>query len=226
MAEAHGVEGPLTPEGFAGILPVSRETLARLSLFVELLRAKNEVMNLVSPASLGDVWRRHILDSAQVYPLIPKSARKLCDVGSGGGFPGLVLAAMAEERGDIHATLIESIGKKCEFLREAAAAMGLAEHVTVAHGRAEDQPKAAFDVMTARAVAPVEMLLGYGAHLVRKGGCVILLKGAKAQDELTAARRSWKMSVTSVASLSDPSGTLLIVKDFSRVTRNDGRAKK
>lgn len=217
---------PLTPEALAGILPVSRETLARLELFVAMLRAKNEIMNLVSPASLADVWRRHILDSAQAYPLIPKATRKLCDVGSGGGFPGLVLAALAAERGDIHVTLIESIGKKCEFLREAATAMGLAGSVTVAHGRAEDQRMGGFDVMTARAVAPVEVLLDYGAHLVRPGGCVILLKGAKAQDELTAARRSWKMSVTSVASLSDPSGTLLIVKDFSRVTRNSGRTPK
>lgn len=226
MPETHDHRAPLTEEGLAGILPVSRETLARLSHFVALLRAKNEVMNLVSPASLTDIWRRHVLDSAQVYPLIPKGARHLCDVGSGGGFPGLVLAAMAADHEDIHVTLIESIGKKCEFLREAAEAMGLAGRVTIAHGRAEDQPRAGFDVMTARAVAPVEVLLGYGAHLVRPGGCVILLKGAKAQDELTIARRSWKMSVTSVASLSDPSGTLLIVKDFSRVTRNGGRTQK
>ncbi len=225
VAEIGQNSGPLTPEAFAGILPVSRETLARLSTFVALLAVRNEQVNLVSPASLGDVWRRHVLDSAQVYPLIPKGARKLCDIGSGGGFPGLVLAAMAAEAGHIHVTLIESIGKKCGFLRDAAAAMGIGPKVTIIQGRAEDQPPARFDVMTARAVAPVTDLLAYAAHLLKPHGTALLLKGAKAEDELTEARRSWNMGVSRVASLSDPSGTLLIIKDFSRVRRNQGRTQ-
>ena len=206
---------PMTPEEFAAATHVSRETLDRLAAYVELLRDWQTRKNLVSPASLADVWRRHLFDSAQLLPLIddPEDA-EIVDVGSGAGFPGLVLAIL----GAANVRLVESDQRKCDFLRAAAAATGTA--VEIYPERAEILAKSALrgvaDVVTARAVAPLPKLLSYAAPILAPGGVCLFLKGARAEEELTAARKSWKMRVTRVPSRSDPSGTILKLEELRR----------
>ncbi len=142
-----------TAEEFAQQTNVSRETLARLKAYADILAAWSERHNLVARSTLPDLWHRHFLDSAQVAPLIPAEARTLADLGSGAGFPGLVLAAM---RPELAVTLHESTGKKCDFLRAAAEAMGLS--VLVQNERIEALPPNPFDVITARALAALPLL--------------------------------------------------------------------
>ena len=128
----------LGPEGFATQADVSRETLARLEAYVGLLRDWNTRHNLVSAKSLEDVWRRHVWDSAQLAPLVPDNAKTIADLGSGAGFPGLVLAALL--RGRVAVTLFESTRKKCDFLAAAAEAMQLIAGVTVLFVVEDERP--------------------------------------------------------------------------------------
>ncbi len=196
-----------TAEDFAQASNVSRETLARLKVYADLLLEWNERHNLVARSTLPDLWHRHILDSAQAEPLIPAEARTLADLGSGAGFPGLVLAAM---RPQLAVTLHESTGKKCDFLREAAQRMGLA--VTVSNARIEALPPSAFDVVTARALAPLPQLLSYAAPLMGPNSVCLFLKGQNLGSELTEAHKSWKMETSQVPSKTDPSGAILVVR--------------
>ncbi len=142
------------PEEFARAAGVSRETLTRLKAYVGLLDDWNARHNLVSASSMADVWRRHVWDSAQLAQFIPAEAKSLVDLGSGAGFPGLVLAAL---RPETKVVLCESTAKKCRFLEAAAERMGL--KVEVRNARIEDAKHEPFDVVTARACAPLERLL-------------------------------------------------------------------
>ena len=143
------VESPFGPDDFAARTGVSRETLARLKAYADILTDWNARHNLVAKSTLPDLWHRHFWDSAQLMPLIPAPAKTLADLGSGAGFPGLVLAAM---RPDLAVTLHEATTKKCAFLQAAADRMGVA--VSIRNARLEDLPRQAFDVVTARALAP------------------------------------------------------------------------
>ena len=194
-----------TPEDFAKAANVSRETLGHLKVYVDLLKEWNAKHNLVSDSSMEDVWRRHVWDSAQLAKYIPSSAKTLVDLGSGAGFPGLVLAELL--RGKAQVTLYESIGKKCEFLRAAAARMGVM--VQVRNERAENGPQQSFDVVTARAVAPLAKLLGYAQHFWGKDTIGLFLKGQNVVSELTEAHTSWKMTVREHVSLTSPSGVIV-----------------
>src|SRR3569833_3075825 len=127
---------PFGPEDFAAQTGVSRETLAKLTAYADLLVEWNARHNLVAKSTLPDLWQRHFWDSAQLAPLIPAQARSLADLGSGAGFPGLVLAAL---RPDIPVTLHEATTKKCAFLQAAAARMGLA--ITIESERREERPQ-------------------------------------------------------------------------------------
>lgn len=206
---------PLTQEGFQRLSGIDDAQMARLRAYVQTLTDWNARMNLVSPGSLADLWRRHMLDSAQLAPLMPAGARRLIDIGSGAGFPGLVLAALLGPRVGLETILIESIEKKCAFLRAAAEAMGITAHVRVLRGRAEDGGVSRADVVTARAVAPLETLLGYAARLVRPGGICLFPKGRTAADELTAARRSWTIDATVIPSQSDPAGSIVVIRSLA-----------
>ena len=201
-----GPAQPLTPDEFAATCDVSRETLARLHTYLDLLREWQGRKNLVAPTTLEDPWRRHMLDSAQLVPLIEPDA-EIVDIGSGAGFPGLVLAIMGLQ----NVRLVESDRRKCEFLQAAAAATGTS--VEIYPERAETLGKEALrgvaDVVTARAVAPLPKLLGWAAPLLVPGGYCLFLKGARAEEELTAAGKDWRMRVTRFPSRSDPSGTVL-----------------
>ena len=199
------MSAPLTEAEFAALVDVSRETHARLAAYVALLVKWNAKINLVGPATLADVWRRHILDSAQIHRDVA-DASLLVDLGSGAGLPGLILAVLGGPQ--IH--LIESDARKCAFLHEAARVTGAA--VTIHNKRIEAVPALEADVVTARALAPLAQLLDHAVRFLKPAGKCVFLKGARQAEELTDARKSWHMKVTERPSLSDPSGVILEVE--------------
>jgi 16S rRNA (guanine527-N7)-methyltransferase len=210
-------QNPLTAEEVQAEMGISDAVMDRLRAHVTVLGQWRQKMNLVSAKSFDDVWRRHVLDSAQLAALIPPGAENVVDMGSGAGFPGLVLAAVVPAR----VTLIESNGRKCVFLRRAALEMGVGAEIV--RGRIEDVagPKAfPADIITARALAPLERLLALAGPLLRGGGrgpgFSLFAKGKTWQEELTLARKHWKLSVTPIPSLSDSAGMILKVENFER----------
>lgn len=200
----------MTPEGFAAATGVSRETLQRLESFAESLVLWNKRINLVGKATLEDLWQRHMLDSAQLHPLLPAGARTLVDLGSGGGFPGLVLAAMGVP--EVH--LVDSDARKCAFLREAGRAAGLP--IAVHHSRIEAAPPLRADAITARALADLPNLLHLASRFTRPGTICLFLKGKTAAEELTRAREQWTIDATLAPSRSDPGGCIILVRRFAR----------
>ena len=195
------------PNESAAKADVSRETLARLKAYADLLTDWSARHNLVAKSTLPDLWHRHIWDSAQLAPLLPPDTRTLADLGSGAGFPGLVLAAM---RPDIAVTLHEATTKKCAFLQAAADRMGL--HVTIENARMEELPRRPFDVVTARACAPLPLLLEYAHSFVGPNSVCLFLKGQNVGSELTEATKYWKMEVSQVPSQTDPSAAIVTVR--------------
>ncbi|HEX4370726.1 MAG TPA: 16S rRNA (guanine(527)-N(7))-methyltransferase RsmG [Rhizomicrobium sp.] len=208
------------PDEFAAATDVSRETLARLKAYTGLLEEWNSRHNLVSARSLEDVWRRHFWDSAQLAPLIPAKTRTIADLGSGAGFPGLVLAEMLRDKAAV--TLFEATTKKCDFLKAAAARMELS--VSIQNVRMEDASPQAFDVVTARACAPLPKLLSYVHRLTRPNSVCLFLKGQNVGAELTEAHKSWRMKVRQIPSLTDPSGVILELKELSPDDRTPQKA--
>lgn len=203
---------PLTAEAFAGQAEVSRETLARLILYVDVLRKWTARINLVSRASLADVWRRHILDSAQLLPLGADHGSWL-DLGSGAGLPGLIIAIMGVS--DVH--LVESDSRKCAFLREAARITETT--VTIHNRRIEDLTPLPAATISARALADLPTLLTLAAPHITTDTVLLLPKGQDVADELTAAAKCWIMSAEQIPSRSDDSGIVLRLKEVSHVSR-------
>jgi len=189
--------------------------MARLDVYAEILADWNGRMNLVSPASMASLWQRHMLDSAQLMPLIPDGTRRTVDMGSGAGFPGLVIAAMRAGGVGGETILIESIEKKCAFLRAAAEAMGLTASVQVIRGRAEGVSGLKADLVTARAMAPLETLLVYAKRFADKETVLLFPKGRTAADELTAARRSWTLEAQMIPSRSDSEASIIAIRSFA-----------
>ena len=200
------------PEELARAANVSRETLARFEAFVALLSDWNSRQNLVSKSSLADIWKRHIWDSAQLAALIPAEARSLVDLGSGAGFPALILAGL---RPDLRVTLYEATAKKCRFLAEGAAALNVT--VDIRNGRIEDAARQAFDVVTARACAPLDVLLAYASRFQGSKTVNLFLKGQNVEAELAEAAISWKMKVQTHLSQSDPTGRILEIRGVAHV---------
>lgn len=195
--------GPLTAESFAKLTNVSRETLDRLCIYVDLLKSWNRRINLVGRNTIGDVWRRHILDSAQLYPLIPPQSRSLVDLGSGAGLPGLVLSIF----GVANCHLIDSDGRKAAFLREA---IRLTNADATVHFARLDRAKAPpADVVTARALAPLSELVKISQHFLKPGGVCLFLKGRNVEEELTDLAKQWKIPTERRPSLSDPLGSII-----------------
>ena len=199
------------PEEFAAATGVSRETLSRLKAYADVLVDWNERHNLVAKGAMADLWRRHFWDSAQLAPLIPSTARTLADLGSGAGFPGLVLAAMLPQ---VAVTLYEATAKKCAFLTAAAGRMQLS-NLMVENMRMEDVTPRWFDVVTARACAPLPVLLGYAQHFQGPNSVCLFLKGQNVGSELTDAAKSWKVKVRQIPSLTDPSGVILELRELA-----------
>ncbi len=186
--------------------PVSRETFALLETYVERLRIANNSQNLVSASTLNDIWERHILDSAQLVRFEPKPSSSWVDIGSGAGLPGIVIAALVE--GPV--TLVEPRRLRAAFLQETVAESGLATRVTVKASKIENV-RGQFDVITARAVAPLGRLLGMGLHLAHSGTIWALPKGKSAKSELAEAQRSWQCVARSVTSCTDPDSAILVL---------------
>jgi 16S rRNA (guanine527-N7)-methyltransferase len=210
------VTPPLTPDGFAGLTGVSRETLERLDAYAELLRRWSGRINLVSRNTLGDLWRRHFLDSAQLLPFVPDKARRLVDLGSGAGFPGLVLAVL----GVPGVELVESDARKCVFLREAARIANAP--VTIVDSRIETVKPHTADVVTARACAPLDKLLPLAERFIGWNTLCLFLKGEHVEEELTAARCGWRMSTARHLSRADPRGVILKLEQITREPQGGG----
>ena len=203
----------MTPDQFQFLTGVKPEQTADLEAFIERLAEANAVMNLVGPDTLPDVWNRHIWDSAQLLDLAPKAAT-WADLGAGAGFPGVVLAILLKGRPDAHVWLIDSLGKRCRFLQ--AVVDELALPATVINGRAEEQALGV-DVVTARAVAPMDKLLGYAQPYLQRGAQGLFLKGEKAEAELIEARKVWHFESDLSVSRSDPRGRIVSVRSLRRV---------
>jgi 16S rRNA (guanine527-N7)-methyltransferase len=200
-------QAPLDAAGFAALVPVSRETLAKLETYLGLAVKWQKAINLVGRSTLEDPWRRHMLDCAQLFRHLPPAQLRLADLGSGAGFPGLVLAVMGVA--DVH--LVEADRRKAQFLREAARRLAL-DNVRVHPVRIEAL-NFQVDVVTARALAPLTDLLPLALPLLAPGGRLMLLKGRTADAELAAAAENWTMRVVVEPSIADPCGRVLILDE-------------
>jgi 16S rRNA (guanine527-N7)-methyltransferase len=203
---------PLTPEKFQELSGVSDDDIGRLEIYVGLLKKWQKNINLVSKDSLFDVWRRHVLDSAQLSSLIDPQTSEIVDIGAGAGFPGMVLAIINDTK-DTKVHLIESNERKCAFLREVNLATKAS--VVIHNKRAEKVQGLSVDLVVSRAVASVEKLLQYADPLLKKKGQCLFLKGKKWKDELTQAKIKWIIKATVIQSVSDSSGKILKLEEIS-----------
>lgn len=180
----------LSKKALCDMMGVSRETHDKLTVYLEVLTKWQRRINLVGQGTMEDVWRRHFLDSAQLYNLIGCKSGRLLDLGSGAGFPGLVLSIM----GVSDVTLLEASQKKSSFLREVI--RQTSSNAKVFNGRVEDYPeKQKADYLTARALAPLQKLLVMGHPLLNKKGKCLFLKGQSYEEELTLAKIRWIMEL-------------------------------
>ncbi len=206
----------INPSGNAPcpIPDVSRETEARLERFIELLFKWNSHMNLVGAGEIQRLRQRHIADSLQLLDFIPTGATSFLDIGSGAGFPGLILAMALHEWPDARFTLIESNGKKCAFLREAARVTDI--RVEVLNRRIESfRPgEIKVDILTARALAPLDKLLGFVQPFLGINSRCLFLKGQYVDEELTRASKCWNITAQIHPSRTDPNGKILVVSDI------------
>lgn len=185
--------------------PVSCETLSSVEQFIEIVRTGVERQNLVSPASLPEIWTRHVLDSAQLLRFWPSQGGSCVDIGSGAGFPGVVLALLGE--GDIH--LVEPRRLRAEFLASALKTLGASNgHV---HQAKAESMTGQFDVITGRAVANLDRFLALTVHLAHSMTVWILPKGRTAENELSEARQNWHCDVRVEPSLTDAESRILVL---------------
>ena len=196
-------------------LDVSRETIERLETYVDLLEKWTPRINLVSPATLSEAWTRHIVDSAQIYKLARETDRTWTDMGSGGGFPGLVIAILGAETGQVAVTLIESDQRKAASLRTVARETGVT--VQVLAQRIEAAPAQQADVVSARALAPLPKLLSYVQRHLAPGGRALLPKGHSWQKEVDNARAAWTFACEPHKSDTDPDAVVLELGELSNV---------
>lgn len=196
-------------------LNVSRETLDRLELFADILVKWNPHINLVSRNSIQNLWERHIADSVHVFRVMP-DARHWVDLGSGGGFPGMIVAILAaDESPDSKVTLIESDQRKATFLRTAARETGVA--CSVLSDRIEVVTPQQADVLSARAVADLSGLLEYVERHLAPGGTALFPKGVTWQKEVEAAQRRWRFEMEAISSLTKQGAAILKITGVSRV---------
>jgi 16S rRNA (guanine527-N7)-methyltransferase len=205
---------PLTINEFQALTQISDETLLKLEKYKDILILWQKKINLVSPKSLNDLWCRHMLDSAQLFPHVTNDVtnteKPVIDLGSGAGFPGLVLAIMGVK--NIH--LVESDNRKCTFLREISAETNV--DVTIHNVRIEKMDTINAGVVLARGLASLDVLLDYAAPLLAEDGFCLFLKGQKVEQELTLCQKNRMMQVQRSGSLSDPTGVILKIDNVSR----------
>jgi 16S rRNA (guanine527-N7)-methyltransferase len=199
-------------QSLVGAASVSRETVARLEILASELHRWQQVKNLVGRGTLDQVWERHIADSLQLFDLEPER-RSWLDLGSGAGFPGLVIGIALLEQPGAEMTLVESNGRKCSFLRHVTRLT--AAPVTVAQARLETvvpQRVGTVDIVTARALASLDQLLGWTAPLLKAGAIALFPKGRDAQAELTEARKSWRFDADVLPSRTDSAASIIRVR--------------
>ena len=199
----------MTADEVGKLLNVSRETLCQFEAYLTLLEKWQRRINLIANSSMADVWRRHILDSAQLFRFCPPNTKKILDVGSGAGFPGLVLAIM----GDFQVDLVESDQRKAIFLSTVIRSLGLSAKVH--NQRVESLPTLRPDVVTARALAPVSKLMKLIENQISADTVCLFLKGASVEDELTDFKSYSTMVSVNHPSLSGPNGVVLELKHKS-----------
>ncbi|UZD90710.1 16S rRNA (guanine(527)-N(7))-methyltransferase RsmG [Cognatishimia activa] len=206
----------MIPQSVQEQLDVSRETLDRLALLAELLEKWNSKINLVSPSTIKDLWNRHILDSVQLFNLAQPSGGKWLDIGSGGGFPGLVLAIMnAELPAPWDITMMESDVRKCTFLRTVLRETSVKADVVTARIEKADPHSA--DVLSARALADLDALLSFSERHLEANGTAIFPKGVNWKKEVQAAEKSWSFSSEVIKSETQEGAVILKVRDIKRV---------
>lgn len=197
---------------------ISRETEERLKIYQHLLRTWQQKINLISSSTLPHLWERHFSDSLQLLSYLPSQEISLIDLGSGAGFPGLVLA-MARP-GMLHVTLVESDLRKCIFLETVSRETNTP--VKIIRSRieslTEDLPK---DVVTARGLAPLSRLLEYSLPFMKENAIHLFLKGKGVKEEIKEAQKKWEFSLEIFPSLTDSSGRILKIEKLKRVILNE-----
>ncbi|PHQ99106.1 MAG: 16S rRNA (guanine(527)-N(7))-methyltransferase RsmG [Marinosulfonomonas sp.] len=203
-------------EEFKTAFNVSRETLVRLDQYAALLEKWNPAINLVSKTTIETLWQRHFHDSAQIFQFHPKNACHWVDLGSGGGFPALVLAVFAKEyRPNDRFTLVESDIRKVAFLQTVTREIGL--NATVIAERIEKTPPLEADILTARALSSLDKLLEYASYHLKSSGIAIFPKGETYKKEIDGAFAFWNFDVEEFTSKTNPSGAILKIGGISRV---------
>jgi 16S rRNA (guanine527-N7)-methyltransferase len=195
-------------EWLEATLNVPRETLEGLSLFLTFLKSEAAVQNLIARSTMETVWARHVVDSAQLVRFAPGGGSWI-DLGSGAGFPGLIVAAVS----GFHVTLVEERRKRIDFLTAAAEILGVTPSVTIVGGRVESAPAGTFDVISARAFAPLDRLLTLAARFAGAQTTWLLPKGRSAQAELDAAAITWQGDFRLEPSVTDPASAILIARN-------------
>ena len=197
------------------MIDVSRETRDRLESYESLLKNWNPAINLVSKSTIDDAWTRHFVDSAQIFDLTPEDTRHWVDIGSGGGFPGLVVAIMAAEaRPEMSTTLIESDLRKATFLRTVIRETGISAKVL--SERIEKAPPQQADVLSARALASLTDLLSFAERHLSPKGLTVFPKGKSAVDEINAALETWSFELQKEVSQTDSDAVILLIRDIRR----------
>ena len=193
---------------------VSRGTLALLNRYEALIKKWNPTINLISKSTLNDIHQRHIADSLQLLSHLP-TAGKVVDMGSGGGFPGLILAIACRDNPDVTITLIESDQRKAAFLRTAVRELAIQADVSVV--RIEDAEPQNAATVTARALAPLDKLLSYANRHLQTSGQCLFLKGEGWAGEVEAAKKNWRFQYEAVPSNTNPGSVILKIGDIERV---------
>lgn len=203
------------PSDIQSLANVSRETLERIECIIATLKEWSTRLNLIGPNEWRHIWRRHVWDCAQLLDHISRDAR-VVDLGSGAGFPSLIIASALSAEGDGNVSLIEKSAKKATFLRAAIDAADLRAEVRAC--RAEDVKDVEADIVTARAFAPLPRLMVSASHWLEKDATALLHKGQKWNEELTAASETWKFTSEAIPSRSGGSGVILKVWGVQRVS--------
>lgn len=197
-------------------LDVSRETEERLRTFSELVLKWTTKINLIAKGTQDDIWDRHIVDSAQVWLNAPETFKSWVDIGSGGGFPAIVLAAIAKEKmPEATFTMIESDQRKATFLRTAIRELGL--NAKVISKRIEEADPQNADVLSARALASLDLLLGFAERHLKTDGVALFQKGKGVNEEIDAAKQNWSFAYELHDSITDAEAKLVAVREIARV---------